>query len=472
MALFDQFGNLIPEDKLPVPRGNPVVTQAAPIEGQASRVAGLLGSEGAVAGAEGAAGAAGRGILSRLGGTIFGPVGTGITAAVTPGQLGNSDMYAPGASLGEQEFRNRFDNKIQQMTSQAANTNPGGPSVGIMGGTPAINTQATAGVAQEPGSVPAAAAMDARRNQIQRGAMAQLESNSLSRPEAAKAVVEADEARTGQPLPKEEKAARIKEETQAMRGMDNDSLSKYLGWALVGAGLIASAVDKSGMAGERFSEGFNKQLDRNQQMALYQAEAKAKAEAAAAANALKEREINNKERATEGTINYQNKRLGQFDDANSLAQAAEARKAQGMDARLGLQAAGLNLRQQELANMQDYRNAQLGIAQKKLGLLQQKADAAGGPKPVDLSTKDATNIIDQRVKALGGNIDSAAKAQAAEQLRIASKNFPGEVAKDAGGVVDKILSKYAGQSKPSTLNKITGGLLGSPSVQQYGVNNQ
>lgn len=432
MAIFDAAtGQWLPDDKLPTLRGNPIATQAPPIEGQATRISGLL-QGGSTAGAEGAAGSAGRGLLSRLGGAVFGPVGVGVQAAVMPGQLDNGERGMSRISPEEAMAANQAAQGVSQRVLQNARGVPGlATDLGIMGGIPATNVQATDGAAVQPQGNPAAADMSQRRSIITRGAYQQLQDNNLSRPEAAKAVVEADIQRTGQDLSDKEKAARVKEETKAMRGMDNESLSKYLGWALVGAGLIASAVDDTGMAGEQFAGSFNKQLDRNQQLEMFEAEARAKAEANAAKNALEERKIANKERDTDSNINYQQRRLGQYDDANDLAKAAEARRASTAAASLGIQGQGLLLRQQELKAANADRAAQLDISRKRLenqiadtqSKIQQRANG-GDSGGVTLSDKSSDAIAKDFLKSQGIDPGKGVLSTFSGQIKNAVKSNP------------------------------------------------
>lgn len=466
--LFDELGNLIPEDKLPATRAAQVATQAAPIEGQATRIAGLLGGP-ATADVAGTAGAAGSGILGRIGGAVFGPVGTGIQAAIMPGDLGNGELspdQRAAQSVANPSANQWAQGAAQNVLDRARNPNP----IATMASNAMAARQApnpdVAGVAQNsPDQMPSP--VEKARATLEAGAFNKLQDNTLSRPEAAKAVVEADIQRTGADLSKGEKATRIKEETTAMRNMDNSSLSKYLSWALVGAGLLASAFDKSGKAGDAFAGSFNAQLDRAQQMALYQAQAKAKAEAQAAANALKERQIANSEKATEQTGNYQQGMLGLGAQRNDLASAAEGRKAAGQAARLDLQARGLGLQQQTLDSLNQYRQDQLEIARGKLKVLQDKAAGATGPKGYTLSTKDAGGLLSATAKAQGVTLDPAVQAQAAEQLKFIAKNYPGELARDPTGTVNKVFSKYSKTSQPSLINRATLGLLGNPSVESY-----
>ncbi|KAB2363236.1 hypothetical protein F8B21_30875, partial [Escherichia coli] len=97
---------------------------------------------------------------------------------------------------------------------------------------------------------------EANRQLTPQGAAEGLRTGAVSRPEMAQAVVEADAQREGVELKPQELKNRVNEELTQMRTMDNDDLSRYVSYALIGTGLLASARDKTGKAGDMFAASY------------------------------------------------------------------------------------------------------------------------------------------------------------------------------------------------------------------------
>ena len=109
----------------------------------------------------------------------------------------------------------------------------------------------------------------------------------MSRPGLAEAIVDADAQRAGEQLTPEQSKQAVQQELVSMKTMDNKELSKYVSYALIAGGILASFMDESGKAGDLFHDSFNRQLDRNEDVK----ERAAAAEQAAAKNALDERRV-------------------------------------------------------------------------------------------------------------------------------------------------------------------------------------
>lgn len=215
-----------------------------------------------------AAGAAGKGVAGRALGILGGPVVAGLSL------LGEGTPLADGTlspdqreaqNPGEREAAGRYAQHIQDLTKQ---------SMSVAQKAPPQVVQTPQGPVQAPAPDPQQQAeqgklhMEQKRATLQTGALKGLQTGEVSRPELAKAVVQADMQRKGVELKPKEMQAAITQEAATMKTMDNDNLSKYVSYALIAGGLLASAFDKSGKAGEAFGNSFNRALDRGAQAGL------------------------------------------------------------------------------------------------------------------------------------------------------------------------------------------------------------
>ena len=254
--------------------------------------------------------------------------------------------------------------------------------------------------------------VESQRQVVEAGAKEKLRTNQLSRPKAAEEVVKADIQRSGEKVTPEEFKTRVKKEVTSMKTMDDDQLSKYLSYALIAGGLIASHLDESGNAGKAFAGGFNAQVDRNQQMAMFKEKQKAEAEAAAAEAARWEKEFGVKKSEAES-------------------------KASDRVARQGLSREQLELDRERNSVLQDQGERRLGLmAERNANETGSKDNPYG--KGVPLNTKDATKLISEASDALGVNLGTGVKEAAAAKFRSIQKLRPdlsideqlGEVFKD------------------------------------------
>jgi hypothetical protein len=252
--------------------------------------------------------------------------------------------------------------------------------------------------AKPPVAPQVAQEVESKRQVAEAGAKKQLAQGQLSRPKAAAAIVQADAQRSGEQLTPEQTKAKIAEETAVMKTMNDDELSKYLSYALIAGGLLASHLDKSGNAGQAFAGGFNAQLDRGQKEKLFKYQQDQAAASAAAKAALKERELTNAEANTESMIQSR--------------------------------ADSTNLSREELAAKRENWNRTAGLAEAKLAAYRDRtqatADGKSGKTPTApaLSQKDNMELVDNYTAGKGLDLDKGVLEAAASRLPNIQKNYP------------------------------------------------
>ncbi|CAP45452.1 virion structural protein [Bruynoghevirus LUZ24] len=403
-----------------------------------------------------AAEATGRGALGRIAGILGGPVSVGVQAAVTPGELGDAERTRAEEMAQASQAVENMGPEVAQEANQwaqgvgqrAAQNATGGPtgagllSYGVTPNQPSIEPEITPEVASEAGAA-VADEEEANRQVIQQGAAEGLRTGAVSRPEMAQAVVEADAQREGVELKPQELKNRVNEELTQMRTMDNDDLSRYVSYALIGTGLLASALDKTGKAGDMFAASYERQLDRNLQAGINQD----KMAAAAADRQIKEKDLERKVAKDAADV-----RLGEGNlkvKEGTLEQTK--RKTEGVLDKWVNQAAvdranlELTRRGQDLANQraqlqaettrrgQDMaqENAQLGSAVRlKTARIsaQARQAAAKAARGEPVTTKDALGILSEvsGSQALGGKkLGKTAQQAIAQTLRNEMRANPG-----------------------------------------------
>lgn len=250
--------------------------------------------------------------------------------------------------------------------------------------------------------------VESQRQVVEAGAKEKLRTNQLSRPKAAEAVVKADIERSGEKVTPEEFKTRVKKEVSSMKTMDDDQLSKYLSYALIAGGLIASHLDKSGDAGRAFAGGFNAQLDRNQQMAMFKEKERAAAEAAASKAALEERKLGIQEADVNSKITKR----------DSDAKTAETKTTALLD---------------------KWEN-EARIANEKLGAYRERTAATAGgsaksPKAPYLSFKDNSALVDSYAQGKGIELGDGVKEAMAQQLQFIQRDYPDLTVEEQMGLV-------------------------------------
>lgn len=436
--------------------------------------------------------AAGKGILGRIGGAAFGPVGVGIQAALQPGSLGDGELTrAQQQAQATQAVQNMGPDVAgqaaawsQNMADKAVDNRYGGPQGADLLMPPpqpeqGPPEQAPQAPQQSPMEVPPQvqeaqgaqaadqAAAQAQQEESQRqiletGAQKGLTTGQVSRPDLAEAVVKADMERSGEKATPDAVKAAVATELTQMRTMDNSDLARYVSYAIMGAGLIGSFLDKSGETGRAFAQGYENQQNRNMTMLQMQQ----KAQADAADRALKSREVTVKEKVGDSTVDTNAGKLkieggklandtvktgGLLDKWEADAEIGRsnvAAKIRGQDIGASTAIRGQNLSAETTRRGQDMtqqnaqgtqkvssENAQLNAAvrlktasqaaQAKIAAANAKAKSDSG---VTLSNKDARGIIDSiDGTAVVGNQKASAAAKAAKsvELQNAVKNNPG-----------------------------------------------
>lgn len=388
-------------------------------------------------GGEAAAKSAGRGLLSQLGRWAAGPVGVGVQAAVTPGNLENPNEDPQWKEHYRQEPGWQY---AQGIADRAVNA-------GAQYAQNMMKPQNSVTVPEQP--APEESPLAANQKMVETRANDMLSKGTLSRKAAAEAVVAADEIKTGEPLSEKVKEERVKEEAKAMRSMEQGDLAKYIGWALAGVGLVASAVDESGDAARNYGNAFQSEVERKRNIKAMQAKMEYEA-----AEKAKDREIKQQNADTQ-RMDVESK-VGSREEASTinqakleLAQVAEARKAAGQDARLSLE-------QQKLSQKAANDAVRLGLLAEKNKILAEKAAKASGPKGLNLSTKDATTQVKEYAKSQGVEIDDATAQAAGSQLQYLAKNNPTALALDPSAALETIMKKYR-TTTPETFGGIFGG---------------
>ncbi len=260
-------------------------------------------------------------------------------------------------------------------------------------------------------------AVEAGRQRIEIGTKVSLDSGAVSLPELAQGVVMADAQKTGQEIAPEQAQKAVAAEVATMQKMSPDNLAKYVSYALIAGGLLASALDKSGESGRMFHDSLNKQLDRN----LAAGKMQQAAEQAAVKNALESRKVDVSERDVDSKIDNRTvtaeqgeRKLVQGDTALGIQQDRAATARFSAQSQAQLAKAGLGLKEQDLALKQQ------GLAIRERGMTLKEAAAQSGNKGEKLTTKDATAIVESWAKEGDKKISPAAAANMAQQLRNAA----------------------------------------------------
>lgn len=454
------------------------------------------GTSGIYNAASEAAPKAGRGLL-RAGGKALGPLGVLLDVA-NPEEVGNAELtpdqqaeQARGAleNMGPQmtEDAVRFGSDLSNRTldaglgrtqpidlsdSQAPRSNLYvQPPEEAQAERPAVTETALGPVAEtDTVTVPQAAAktmqqQEATSQMISQQALQGLNTGELSRTDAATAVVQADAQRSGKELTPQQTQEAVKGELANMKTMDNDSLSKYFGYAMITGGLIASALDESGRTSEMFAQGFQKQLDRN----LVEGQAKKKQESAQAKMqqdmsielakmGQRQQEIGIKKQSADQSGEYQQGRLQQGQQGLGLrAQEAAATGAYRQQS-LGLRGAALNAQAEDRARQQsnwdkmfqfreseaqrDQGNTAARLTQgNEANLISASRSAQAGQRPLDITTEAAENTVKNVIKEQGMTISKGTQAAVAQQFRAIAKQNPKAVAANPAGIIADLVNQ-------------------------------
>lgn len=378
----------------------------------------------------------GKGLLRTLGG----PALLALEAGLTPGELGNSDLYAPGEEASEWVKENPEEamSATQSISDLVSRGIQGAKDKWSQLSTPQEVEQEQEVAPQAPPQAPGPdpeqqqQQIEVRRQTVETGALKGLETGQVSRPSLAEAIVEADAQRAGEQLTPEQSKQAVQQELTSMKTMDNKDLSKYVSYALIAGGVLASFMDKSGKAEGMFHDSFNRQLDRGE-AAKAQAAA---AEQAALKHALDERRV----AATETDI------------GSKVEDRTETRKLTGIKteglldkwitegelgkARLGNERARTGIMGSRLDMDVQNNNIKNGLASRKLDQydrrlgqwdkqLTQAAKASGGSGTgVPLSYKDNAKLASDVLSAKGIKLTTEVKQAVAARLPTIQKLAP------------------------------------------------
>lgn len=318
------------------------------------------------------------------------------------------------------------------------------------------------------------------RQATEQASVQALTSGELTRPKAAEAVVAADAKRAGVELTPEQSKKAVQEELTNMKSMDNNQLGKYLSYAAIAGGLIASFMDKSGQASQMFAQSFNKQLDRN----LAEGQANKKAAAAQAkfeAEQKLERDklvrtdrgLDIKEKGVNQQGEYQQGQLELGGERNQISREGNAATNAYRGESLNLRREGMAQRQAEAARDQanwekmfgfketeaqrDQRNQEARIGQgaekvrqgnESLVIQATKAAKSSEGKGIDITTKDAEETVKATAAAQGVDLDKAALKNAAQQYRARVKNDPKAAQGNSAGIINGILNGESFNAQP------------------------
>lgn len=224
--------------------------------------------------------AAGRGLMGTLGGVAraaTGPAAAGLMA-LEPTMMGNGELspeQREAQNPGQQADAQAYAQRVQDNALQASQLPPQGAELlqqGVYEPVPEETPEQAPQQSpmdvqnwgpQEAPQQPAPRQVEAQRQTVEQGTKAGLASGQVKVSELADGIVQADAKRAGVELTPEEHKSAVAEEVKALKTMDTSDMARYVSYALVAGGLIASALDKSGRTGQMFHESFNKQLDRN-----------------------------------------------------------------------------------------------------------------------------------------------------------------------------------------------------------------
>lgn len=273
---------------------------------------------------------------------------------------------------------------------------------------------------------------EATRQTLEKGVTEGLKTGKTSVSELAKGLAQADAQRAGVEMTPEEEKKAVTAEIQTLKTMPQSDMARYVSYALVAGGLLAAALDKSGKAGDAFSDSFNKQLDRN----LVAGKMNLQAQQAAVKAAQEDRKIKATEDNTASMIDnrkamqdFRGTELGQLGRKVDIAeeQLGVNKFKANTDASQGAQKIGLMASGQETTRRGQDLNYKLG--QDRISAANTRADkklqAAGNTdKGVPMSYKDSKEIVGEVYKAQGLTADAGVTTAIASRLPTLQKKYP------------------------------------------------
>lgn len=358
-----------------------------------------------------AANAGKTGLLGRAIGALGGTAATGIGMMVQPGDLDGSELTPEQrAALTDQGAMNadamKAANTVDRVNKKVVAETVGRQNQPISLMNP---NQPTKPVTVPP-EVQAAKAkeLESKRQVIEKGAQEQLRTSQLSRTQAAEEVVKTDLESRGVEATAEEKQKMVAAEVETMRKMDNNSLAKYLSYALMGAGFLAGGTSERNGAlwANNFRAGYD---DARAQAALRHKTALEQAQLARE-NEFKERDLTRKERDTDSNILYRDGQLDIGGKRLGLQEETLDWTKQYQGARLGQFDSGLSNERERLQLYKERTAAQI----EKDKAAAKKSET---PKVPEMSQKDEAVKISAFFKDKGVKASEGATQQVAAEVR-------------------------------------------------------
>jgi hypothetical protein len=205
-----------------------------------------------------------KGLLGRVAGILGGPVSMGAQLMLTPGELGNgelSDEQRLEQVQGQIPDAAKYASHVRDLAKSSAGIRP--QVLPTPNGQPAAAPQPAVAPQASPEQQHAEQIQaETKRQTIQTGTLKGLQTGAVSRPELASTIVEQKAQQEGTKLTPDAKKSAVSEELATMKTMDDNSLSKYVGYAIMAAGLVAAVTDKTGRTGEAAFKAFDNQLQR------------------------------------------------------------------------------------------------------------------------------------------------------------------------------------------------------------------
>lgn len=378
--------------------------------------------------------------------------------AKNPGETADAQAYAQRVQDNARKAFEFYKPQEQQAQPQQGPQGPLNPNADMDSPQDVQAAQAAlqAGPQQDPEAVAQQVeqekqATEAKRQVVERGAVEALRTNQVSRPQLAEEVVKADLARKGETATPDQLKTLVQQEATEMRTMDNKDLSKYVSYALIAGGIAAAFMDKSGRAGDAFSAGFNKQLDRN----LVQQKMKA---------AQQQQEVENKQNAykigqTDRKIKIEDRNadtaerkaegvLGNYATQEEIARENLLIRREGNSLQAANNAATNDIRRAQLdqnaqlaAVRQSNEDRNFGLNERRTGAAELRASGVGGMKAPDLATKDSDAIVKQFTAETGQNLSKASLSIVSQQFRTLAKNYPEVLASNPQALVQQAIAK-------------------------------
>lgn len=351
-----------------------------------------------------AAQAAGRGLLSRVGGAALGPIGLGAQALLRPGELGDGELTEEQkAALGTmpKADADAYRSWAEGVAGRAAQAGINTRNQHM----PAVDSRIQPTAMQEPtGDVSKVPNYEPLRQQAKAGLEVAQSRGELPVKEIATALVDKQIEASGEKTSPEDRQKRISQERKLISDLPSEERSDYLSWALIAAGLVASAVDEG--AGQAFAGSLDASLKRAHERNMKVEE---RTERKAAREEEREFQRENFDRQ-DANIDKR------FDQQDKMQERQFAQQKLLFDE-------GQKLQREQMAQQASYQSAMLGLRQQQLEAKLAASQGGAAPK-LDLKQEDAEKITDGVSSQLGYPLSKEVNRSLSAQLRAAAKTDP------------------------------------------------